>query len=315
MAYTFAKNKTIKIAVAAGSIFFLIIPCIHPLTLVCVQFEVKETLYSSVESFKSAVTDIVEEQILKHDPDLIVFPEYTSVFTALIPYWETIDQSSDMTAALDRIKETETGISGLKDIFIKQSGFVDVVIKQVFGELARNHSVYILGGSHFTQDTDHLNETVLKNRAFIFNREGDLYYTQDKVYLTAFEEKVVGLSPGELSDVRTFSINGKNVALTICRDTFMPVWENYFLGSDLWLDIKANGTAYTQEQQRSFMRALPSRIKACDVPYGATVCLTGFFLDLFWEGESSIVKKAADEIIVEKKASSPNYQDVISIDL
>ena len=86
-----------------------------------------------------------------------------------------------------------------------------------------------------------------------------------------------------------FMVKDHHIRLTICRDTFLKQWETLYTEGYLWIDIKANGVAYTQDQKSLFTRALPARLGQTDIPFGITACLTGDFLDLLWEGESSIL--------------------------
>jgi predicted amidohydrolase len=122
----------------------------------------------------------------------------------------------------------------------------------------------------------------------LYDSSGQSSYVQDKVYLTPFEEQLLGVSPGLLEQAKPLVLNGVRIGITICRDTFFPAWLSQYSGVDLWIDIKANGAAFTQEERERFLRAVPARIGEGGIPYGLTVCLTGSLLDLLWEGESSL---------------------------
>lgn len=280
------------------------------LKVAAVQLQIDEELYSSVESFRRRISEVIAE-CRQFEPDLIIFPEYTSVFIALIPYSSIIEKAGNIAGALEKIKKQEPLLKSFSDLFLLNSGLVERLIYSVFSDLAKEHGVNIIGGSYFAWKKTKAEEVSLRNRAFLFDDRGSLIYLQDKVFLTEFEREVVGLSPGSMEDAAPFSIGERRIALTICRDTFMSDWEAHFAGSDLWLDIKANGTEYTPEEAASFMRALPARIGPAGVGAGITTCLTGKFLDLFWEGESSLAIAADGRVTLSNRAESAGEEEIL----
>ncbi len=280
------------------------------LKVAAVQLHIDEDLYSSVESFRRRISELIAE-CRQFEPDLIIFPEYTSVFIALIPYSRIIRKAANIAEGWEMIKKQEPLLKELRDLFLFNSGFVERVIYSVFAELAEEHGVNIIGGSYLAWKKTKTEEVTLRNRAFLFDDKGRLIYLQDKVFLTEFEREVLGLSPGSMENAVPFSINQRRIALSICRDTFMSDWEAHFAGSDLWLDIKANGTKYTPEEAASFMRALPARIGPAGVGAGITTCLTGKFLDLFWEGESSLAIAAGGQVKLSERAESASEEEIL----
>jgi hypothetical protein len=85
---------------------------------------------------------------------------------------------------------------------------------------------------------------------------------------------------------------------------------------DLWIDIKANGALYTQEERQRFLRAVPARITEGDIPYGLTVCLTGSLLDMLWEGESSLAfKEPGEQVRFVEKTSSASEEEILFISI
>jgi hypothetical protein len=122
---------------------------------------------------------------------------------------------------------------------------------------------------------------------------------------------MIEISPGTIEDAGTFMVSGKEVAVTICRDTFFEEWEEKYDDVFLWVDIKANGAVYDQEQEKSFLRALPERIINTDVRYGMTVCAVGEYIDLFWEGESTVIAKEKGSLRLIDESESEDSGDVI----
>ena len=290
------------------------------LRVAAVQLEVRPAAYASLEAFRGWIASRVED-CLPDRPDLIVFPEYAAVFVALIPHPGVVRASASLEEGWRALRREEPLAGSLRELFLLNSGFTERVVREVFGGLARRHGVAILAGSFFaavvsqttspagtaptrsadgtppvapeapagTPLTGTAGGVELRNRALLFGPDGGELYRQDKVFLTEFETGLLGLSPGSLEQPFGFDLRGRRVALTLCRDTFHREWEAIYRACDLWLDIKANGTAYTPEEAESFRLALPARLGPAEVPYGLTVCLNGRFLDLFWEGPSSLI--------------------------
>lgn len=288
------------------------------LRVVAVQLELREEAYASVDAFRAWIAGRVE-RCLPYRPDLIVFPEYTAAFVALIPYHRALRSADTLQEGWREVRREEPLAASLRELFLINAGFVERVIADVFGGLARRHGVYILGGSYFAPAGDGAprragpGEAQLRNRAFLVDPSGAVAYRQDKVFLTEFEIDVIGLSPGRLEDAGGFTLGGRRVGLTICRDAFHREWEERLRGCDLWLDIKANGAAYTPEEAASFQRALPARIGPAGVAYGITACLTGRFLDLFWEGESSVVRADGRSARPIRVAPSPRGEEILPL--
>lgn len=275
-----------------------------------VQFRIEPASLSSMEAYRSHVQALVERS-LAFRPDLIIFPEYTSVFLALIPYAEAIRQSQSIEEGLRRISRKDPLVHDFRDLFLLNSGIAERAAKEIFGGLAQRYAVAIVAGTYFAWEGE-VEGVRLTNRALVFDRQGRLAHVQDKVFLTEFEESLLGISPGRLDKSGPFLLEGRRIGLTICRDTFFEQWESQLAGSELWVDIKANGVPFTLEEQERFLRALPARLRSGSVPYGITVSLTGRLLDLGWEGESSFIARTpSGEVEFLARASSPYDEEII----
>jgi len=280
------------------------------LRVAAVQFRIDAAALGSLAAYQDRIGLLVEK-CAAYRPDLIIFPEYTAAFAALIPHHGALERSRDILEGLGEIRSREPLVRSLRDLFLLNSGFAERVARRVFGELARRHAVFLLGGSLFAWERSPGGEVELRNRALLFDPQGDLSYRQDKVYLTDFETDVLQLDPGSLRQAHPFPLPGFRAGLTLCRDTFFEAWEGIFSGADLWIDIKANGAAFSEEERARFARALPARIRSADVPVGVTVCLTGRLLDLLWEGESFLVRKDGGEPRVLLAADSPRQEEIL----
>lgn len=255
------------------------------LRVAAVQLQIRQSDLVSFEAFRSRVETLVR-RCMEYEPHLIVFPEYTSVFLALVPYHGLIRASASAEEGLARISELDPLINGYRDLFLVNSGLVQRAMEEIFAALARRYAVSIIAGTYFA--CSGMEQAALVNRLVMYDENGLIAYTQDKVYLTPFEERMLGMSAGSLERARPVELQGYRVGITICRDTFFPAWLEVHSGVDLWIDIKANGTAFTREERERFLRAVPARISEGGIPYGLTVCLTGSLLDMLWEGRSSL---------------------------
>ena len=279
------------------------------LRVTAVQFSVNGNFYKSVEDFSDKINSIVSEEMRVHDPELIIFPEYTSVFLALMPFNRELNSAKSYADAFEILKKEYPDIKTVKDLFLRESDFVFSIMQSVFGKLGAKYHVYILAGTYFAFSINTDNK--LYSRAVVFGPKGLEVYYQNKIFLTDFERNLIGLSSGELKKAKGFLIKKKRIALSICRDTYEKVWEEKFKNYDLWIDIKANGTGYNKQQKQSFMHALPGRIINTNVKYGITDCLTGKMFDLYWEGESSLIKNNGGNFSVIKKTKGYNNEETM----
>ena len=250
-----------------------------------IQLEISPGLYADEETFSARAAELIEEVLTEGEVDLVVFPEYTGVFFAFFNLG--IERLEGKTLAEGiRYLRRQTETAGLKEYFLLYPA--EETMNRVWGNLARSFGVAILGGTCFAA-ADGGSGRELRNRAVLYDGDGEVLYRQDKVYLTSFETDIIGIDPGSLAAVRTVSIRGRKVGISICRDTFFSPWEKKFFDVDLWIDIKANGEVFDARQREVFRRALPERLQNLTDTLGMTVCLNGGFLDLRWEGPSSVV--------------------------
>ena len=275
-----------------------------------VQFEISPALYRSRDAFFSKVEHELES-ILEAEPgtDLIIFPEYIGVFYQLIDYNRIINGRTTFQEALAEVLKEYPELKSMKDIFADiepSESYLDS-----WSQLADKYDVYIISGTCFVNGEN----GGLFNRAHVYDPSGKLLYKQDKVFLTEFETDIIGLAPGSLKDADFFRVNNINIALTICRDAYSHEWESKNSGAFLWVDIKANGEIYDEYQRRSFMRALPARMMNSDVPLGMTVCAVGSYLDLFWEGESSVLVKNDGKLYLTDISKTADQEDLILLKL
>ena len=272
--------------------------------VVGIQLRIDEEMYESLEAFSQAIEIPIRNALSTSKARdqhhlLLVFPEYTSAFLALIPYYEYVRRSGSVSEALAKIMAADRRIDSVQSLFAVNSSRVEEAMDYVWGGLARAYGVTLVAGTRFVLD-----EGELRNALVIYGPDGERRYEQDKVYLTDFEVDIVGLSPGSVNAALPFELGGFGIAFTVCRDTFFAAWDEKFAGAEYWIDIKANGTEFDAEESARFQRALPVRIAESDPTRGMTVCLTGMFLDLFWQGRSFTVFQDAERVHVGEVAQT-----------
>ncbi|MBN2657713.1 MAG: hypothetical protein JXR86_11690 [Spirochaetales bacterium] len=294
-----------KIAVLLVLVLFTPFLYTKSVKVAAVQLEVSVGTYLSDEIFIAEMEERVARAVREFAPDLIVFPEYTSVFPAVTPYLSYTEGRNSVEDIFMAIREDHSDIGSIRDLFVGQSERMESLMAR-WGTLARKYNVMILGGTYFAYE-----EGKLTNRLFVYGPGGDRNYSQDKFFLTDFETDVVGLSSGSPEKPGGLYVIDKHIVFTICRDTFLERWEKLYDGADLWIDIKANGETYGEEQVSLFSRALPARLSDADVDYGLTLCLNGRFLELFWEGESSFMGKTEESVHTFLRTSSPRKEDIL----
>ncbi len=263
------------------------LPALTPgdeLEVAVVQFQVSSEIIRSEEVYYDALDRAMAEALKDGPADLVVFPEYIGVFASLIPWYPYLRNQKSFESVWAGVRKDHPDLRYIRDLFIREAKRTDAWLDKIWGELAVKYDCYILSGSRFNGRRNRL-----YNQAVVYNPKGRVIYRQDKHFLTEFELQILGLNSGSMTSATGFDIKDYHINLTICRDTFLNEWEEVLDEGDLWIDIKANGVEYTEDQEELFTRALPARLGNTEVPYGITACLTGDFLDLFWEGESSFI--------------------------
>jgi predicted amidohydrolase len=306
-------------------VFFLLLVCTgncgfvligEPFRAAGIQLEIHPSIYRNEESFTSYAAKIIEETLAAGKVDLIIFPEYTGVFFAFFGLdVQTVLEGKTLDAGL-KLLESRYGTESLEEYFLRYP--VDSSMDRIWGGLARRYGVAILGGTCFAV-ADGVSGRELRNRAVLYDRDGRVRYRQDKVFLTPFESDLIGIKPGSFNAADSITFNAHEIGITICRDTFFSVWEQKYADVDVWIDIKANGEQYDRRQAEIFRKALPARLRTVQDAVGVTVCLNGTFLDLLWEGPSSVIRmvRQGEKTVVNylDTAESVREQSVVRLEI
>ena len=315
----------------AGLVLWAVVPLLsvqaeaQELRVVLVQYRIGPAQDLSLGGFEQRIRRIAGRAVSEHAAELLVFPEYLSVFPmvadlrqaaapsaqtdsaqALSPTTPAPAAPSDHTpsaqvpaaglsATQRRLVERVTRAPQqpvtprerrqLRELVRRRVRRYSDPLQRMWSRIADELDVWILAGSVFVEAAD----GTLRNRAWYFDPQGELVYRQDKVFLTGFESGLLGLEPGALAAARPVTIDGVELGLTICRDSFFDEWHRIFAEVDLWLDIRANGEPWSREVRRRFDTALPERVAQTPVPAGASTSLNGSFRGLLWQGPAFTV--------------------------
>ncbi len=267
------------------------------LTVAAIPFRISRSIYASPEAFKKAVNislNNMEKQaaIQGLKPDLAVFPEYTSAFTALNRL--NLSESNP----LPEIPELVKALKPANNQLIK-----------IWQEISRERNYSIIAGTALFADS----EGKIRNRALLFSPSGELVYSQDKVFPGAPETRILGLKTGRISDVKPFFIKGFTIVLTICRDTYNPEWETALPPAHLWIDIKANELPYTPEY---YNKALASRLKNSPTNTGLVVSLQGNMLGYTFTGPCQYLNNGhVKQEILPSESTGPERDQALIIQI
>jgi hypothetical protein len=203
--------------------------------------------------------------------NLAIFPEYTSAFSGL------------SFLSSDEISALEKNPAGNRILIESALRKAEAEIISMWSEIAAEHGYAILAGTTLVCDE----KGNIRNRALLFSPEGELKWTQDKVFPGAPEAALLNLKTGTPEDAQPVEINGFRIVVTICRDTYNEIWETILPEADLWIDIKANELPFTRKY---YNEALSSRLPGSPTDSGLTVSLSGSILGFSFSGPTEFLR-------------------------
>jgi len=272
-------------------------------TVAAVQFEVSEERYGSVAGLRAEIDRLVAEARERYDADIVVFPEYINVFLLASRYPSVLAESEGLFEALAGISGAPVDDETVAEVLHAHADSIAETATAMWSEIADRHDVTLVAGTLFALlDRDEIsnapgpNAPELRNRLLVFDENGRLAYTQDKVYLTPVESDVLGIEPGSIEEAVPLVVEGLEIGFTICRDGYFSAWNRTLGGVDLWISVRANGEPYTREVYERFLTAMPERVAETDVDAGISASLTGAFLGEVWAGPSYVVDESGERI-------------------
>jgi predicted amidohydrolase len=272
--------------------------------LIGVQFKINE------RDFNGGFPEHIEKFYRGTNPgDFIIFPEDIGLLTA----FSSIDASSsvealqtiysknqetiDAIAIENEIENFTTAVFlSLTDVFVRD-------FYELFSSLSRKYSVYTLACNNmpaFSKEGDvwKFTDPKVYNSAFVFGKMGELIFKQNKVNLTQME-KDLGISGDRMSQVSTFTIEGRRFGIAISLDAFVPQYISRLEDAEViiqpdanpgkWNSVLSNGRWQPEEWMDSAYY-ITQRIEK--VMHVINPMMVGKLFDVIFEGQSSITKKA-----------------------
>ncbi|MFA1820330.1 carbon-nitrogen family hydrolase [Virgibacillus oceani] len=144
-----------------------------------------EIIPANPEANEAQILRWTEKTVQTENPDTIVLPELWNSGYALDSLAEKADTNGERTKAF-------------------------------LGELAKKHSINIIGGS-----VGNKKNGKLFNSSFVFNRDGELVYEYDKIHLVPMLNEHHYLNGGE-QKTEVFELDGIEMGLITCYDLRFP---------------------------------------------------------------------------------------------
>ncbi|UCH26568.1 MAG: carbon-nitrogen hydrolase family protein [Trueperaceae bacterium] len=230
--------------------------------LIAVQPRMELEHYRSAEVFKQKVLSLTKASVagLDEAPKLVAFPEAIGLpllFT--IGDFDRIRGKTNSTRVIWELLRTHWqevftaslrhGVLGLPGLVLSRALPVYRAYQQAFAEAARCYGVTIVAGSCMLPPIDeepvrgvYITGKRVYNTAYTFGPTGSVLGVARKVYLNPGTESSIGLSSGNLSDVKTISTPVGRVGVAICLDGFHTSVVDHFDGqrADIIVQPSAN---------------------------------------------------------------------------
>jgi len=274
--------------------------------LIGVQFKIDE------RDFSGGFPEHIKEFYRSTNPgDFIIFPEDIGLLTA----FSGIDASSSVEAlqaiysgnqeTIDAIVKGDEIENFTSAIFLSLTDKFVRDFYELFSSLSRTYSVYTLACNNMPKfsrmgDIWKFSDPKVYNSAFVFDSVGELLFKQNKVYLTQMEMDL-GISGDGISQVSTFTIEGRRFGIAISLDAFVPQYISRLEDAEViiqpdanpgkWNSVLSNGRWQPEEWMDS-AHYIPQRI--AKVAYVINPMMVGKLFDVVFEGQSSITKKAQE---------------------
>ncbi len=294
--------------------------------LIAVQMKLNLEDYWSPQSFERKVSSLMEElapHLRGNLPTLVAFPEDVGLMLVLQGMRDLLQDARSTKEAISRAVRAHL----LPVIFHKllhRTGWASALILHrwramaetylsTFSRAARIYGVYIAAGSIPLPaiDLDGLNARVVDHRiyntAYLFDPSGGIVGTQRKVHLIDLEgRQMLGLTPSQVGDIKTFKTELGTVGIAICLDAFQEdvLQALSAQGAQILVQPSANPGPWTREQQEDWLN---SSYKATHInrffTYAVNPMMTGKAWDLEFYGQSSIITS-------EHTPSTKGYKDL-----
>lgn len=321
------------------------------INLVAVQARPKLEDYASFEAFRLKMTDLMGRACAAVDlkePTLVAFPEAIGLYLSFVPYhYERISTCATISQAALRVLPRlaprllpvawrHRSFHPFAALFLYHALEVEEAYVETFSTLARQHGVYLLGGSLYvppieqeTMKGRYLLSGRVHNTAYLFAPNGLCLGKVPKVNLTPGIESLAGFSGAARSDLAPIDTALGRVGILVCYDGFhRGLVEHYdALGAQIILQPSYNEHAWdaANPQNPSYLESevwlehgLASLVQGREsILYAVNPMMVGRILNMDAEGRSTIsrntgrVDAGPDETIV-AIAESPTAEEIVA---
>lgn len=277
--------------------------------LCSVQLKLKTSLYEDRESYYQELTAPLED-FKRGEDTLLVYPEDIGLFTLLFHRGDLLEGLFTFEEAIKYIIRRDL-TKVLKERFLKRVGTVKALLLshqremaasyvETFSTLAKEYRAYVVAGSiPLSLDTlftytgeGERDKRRLYNTSLLFNPEGEIIGWQRKVHLTEIEGPLgFNLDPAPLHDLRAIPTPLGRIGIVICYDAFHQDVLRKMVEerTEILVQPTANPKPWETWQQEEWLLGIEMAMREYPFIYGVNSMLCGTFLDLIFEGQSTIL--------------------------
>lgn len=320
------ENKRMEIVTEEGK-----------LRVFVVQLKQKIDDCAMPEDFLNRIENIIQSvkpHISLTSPNLFIFPEYTGFMCSFSGSRGSAARQADdvMTAfialAASYLPQIAYYVNAYPEISYQRAMFLaltDAVWRpfhETFSYIAKKHRVYVLSAAvvadaetsydeddvqffanpaFLPQDYVYLpvDENVY-NQAVLYGPDGSIIQRTRKIHLSGdFENVLMGLSAGDMDDVKVFYLNGAQIGVTICLDTWYDEIINALVGEGMnfLVQLSANpkmwghysGLKSYWESDAWYSGIFQTVQEHDEILFGANSMLSGNLFEIPFDGQSSII--------------------------
>lgn len=284
--------------------------------LVAVQARWTLAHYRDEDAFAAYVEALLEQVEARRESGaacLVAFPEFIGLPLIFAGHLELLQGCTRWVEAGGRlIREHESevaencrrfGVSPVRGLLLARSEAIRSSYVNTFSRAAARHRCYLAAGSVPLPDTGEggLSGAVY-NTAFFFGPDGAVLGTQRKVHPYGAEGTPEGLdlTPGPLSEVRTFATELGKVGIAVCYDAWQEAVMEALAaqGAGILVQPSANAHPWDEWQRGDWKTGLWQQVQR-HVPfqYGINPMMVGWLFapddEYACDGQSTILAKVA----------------------
>lgn len=290
--------------------------------LVAVQMTLDMNDFWSPEAFEAAIRERMVAVTAATDPDLptlVVFPEDVGLLLVLQGMESRLSGISSIEEAISAAVQSQVvGLawtrlirwkSWVPALFLNRNRQIAETYFGVFSEVARDHGVYVVGGSVVLPPYRIQDGVVqwqrgperhdVRNTSYLFGPDGSVLGKQDKVELIELElDGALNLNAGRIEDLTVIDTPLGRIGLAICLDAFSDEITQALVdqGAQILVQPSANPGPWNDWQQEDWLRSSHRMVAAeSRFSYAVNPMLNGPLWEIDFYGQSGIVAAGAPD--------------------